>query len=118
MNWYNANFSSRRLLTRASSTTHFTSLPVFTAIMFGCLVAGRLLQTNLQQIDETHAIFELPSAGSINHICVFLLGTGELYLHHGSGHRAERSAVVPFPDGYGATVHFFWPGKGFQLLGM
>jgi len=25
---------------------------------------------------------------------------------------------VPFPDGYGATVHFFWPGKGFQLLGM
>jgi Protein of unknown function (DUF775) len=26
--------------------------------------------------------------------------------------------LVPFPDGYGATVHFFWPGKGFQLLGM
>jgi hypothetical protein len=25
---------------------------------------------------------------------------------------------VPFPEGYGATVHFFWPGKGFQLLGM
>ena len=25
---------------------------------------------------------------------------------------------MPFPDGYGATVHFFWPGKGFQLLGM
>jgi hypothetical protein len=25
---------------------------------------------------------------------------------------------VPFPDGYGATVHFFWPDKGFQLLGM
>ncbi|EIW53670.1 DUF775-domain-containing protein [Trametes versicolor FP-101664 SS1] len=68
--------------------------------MFGCLVAGRLLQTNLQQVDETHAIFELPSAGSINHVCVFLLGT------------------APFPDGYGATVHFFWPGKGFQLLGM
>ncbi|PIL29323.1 hypothetical protein GSI_09374 [Ganoderma sinense ZZ0214-1] len=68
--------------------------------MFGCVVAGRPLQTNLQQIDETHAIFELPSAGSINHVSVFLLGT------------------VPFPDGYGATVHFFWPGKGFQLLGM
>ncbi len=44
--------------------------------MFGCLVAGRPLQTNLQQIDETHAIFELPAAGSINHVCVFLLGTG------------------------------------------
>ncbi|KAH9917986.1 DUF775-domain-containing protein [Fomitopsis serialis] len=68
--------------------------------MFGCCVAGRLLQTNLQQIDETHAMFELPNASTINHICVFLLGT------------------VPFPDGYGATVHLHWPGKGFQLLGM
>lgn len=68
--------------------------------MFGCLVAGRLLQTNLQQVDDTHAFFELQSAGSINHICVFLLGT------------------VPFPDGYGAAVHFHWPEKGFQLLGM
>ncbi|EGN92165.1 hypothetical protein SERLA73DRAFT_191499 [Serpula lacrymans var. lacrymans S7.3] len=68
--------------------------------MFGCCVAGRLLQTNLQQIDETHALFELPAASTINHICVFLLGT------------------MSFPDGYGATVHFFWPGKGFQLLGM
>ncbi|KAJ7866461.1 hypothetical protein B0H14DRAFT_3593998 [Mycena olivaceomarginata] len=68
--------------------------------MFGCCVAGRLLQTNLQQVDETHALFELPNAGAINHVCVFLLGT------------------VPFPDGYGCTVHFYWPGKGFQLLGM
>ena len=48
--------------------------------MFGCCVAGRLLQTNLQQIDETKAAFELPAAESINHICVFLLGTG-LYTH-------------------------------------
>ncbi|KAL9709340.1 hypothetical protein Ac2012v2_007696 [Leucoagaricus gongylophorus] len=68
--------------------------------MFGCCIAGRLLQTNLQQVDETHALFELPQASTINHVCVFLLGT------------------VPFPDGYAATVHFFWPGKGFQLLGM
>ncbi|KAI0711094.1 DUF775-domain-containing protein [Fomitopsis betulina] len=68
--------------------------------MFGCCIAGRLLQTNLQQIDDTHAVFELPNAETINHLCVFLLGT------------------VPFPDGYGATVHFHWPGKGFQLLGM
>ncbi|KAI0089584.1 hypothetical protein BDY19DRAFT_111343 [Irpex rosettiformis] len=67
--------------------------------MFGCCVAGRLLQTNLQQIDETHACFELPEAENINHICVFLLGPA-------------------FPVGYGATVHLFWPGKGFQLLGM
>ena len=68
--------------------------------MFGCCVAGRLMQTNLQQVDETHALFELPNASAINHVCVFLLGT------------------VPFPDGYGAAVHFHWPGKGFQLLGM
>jgi len=68
--------------------------------MFGCVVAGRLLQTNLQQVDEAHALFELPNASAINHVCVFLLGT------------------VPFPEGYGATVHFHWPGKGFQLLGM
>jgi len=26
--------------------------------------------------------------------------------------------TVPFPDGFGATVHFFWPGKGSQVLGM
>lgn len=68
--------------------------------MFGCCVAGRLLQTNLQQVDETHAYFELPNASTINHLTVFLLGT------------------IPFPDGYGAAVHFYWPGKGFQLLGM
>lgn len=68
--------------------------------MFGCCVAGRLLQTNLEQVDETHVVFQLENSTSINHICVFLLGT------------------VPFPPGYGATVHFHWPGKGFQLLGM
>ncbi|KAJ7669212.1 hypothetical protein DFH06DRAFT_1267353 [Mycena polygramma] len=66
--------------------------------MFGCCVAGRLLQTNLQQIDETHALFELPAASQINHVCVFL--------------------TTPFPDGFGCTVHFYWPGRGFQLLGM
>jgi len=68
--------------------------------MFGCCVAGRLLQTNLQQVDETHALFEIPAAEKVNHVCVFLLGT------------------VAFPEGYGATVHFFWPGKGSQVLGM
>ncbi|KAJ7050441.1 hypothetical protein C8F01DRAFT_689209 [Mycena amicta] len=68
--------------------------------MFGCCVAGRPLETNLQQIDETHAMFELPAASSINHVCVFLVGPDA------------------FPEGYGCTVHFFWPGRGFQLLGM
>ncbi|KAG9313741.1 hypothetical protein JVU11DRAFT_6096 [Chiua virens] len=68
--------------------------------MFGCCVAGRLLQTNLQQVDETHALFEIPAAEKVNHVCVFLLGT------------------IPFPEGYGATVHFFWPGRGSRVLGM
>lgn len=39
----------------------------------------------------------------------------ELGLNRCSNHRV---CVVPFPEGYGATVHFHWPGKGFQLLGM
>jgi hypothetical protein len=45
--------------------------------MFGCVVAGRLLQTGLTQVDETHAYFELANADAINHVCVFLLGTGK-----------------------------------------
>ncbi|KAF6756018.1 hypothetical protein DFP72DRAFT_964694, partial [Ephemerocybe angulata] len=68
--------------------------------MFGCVVAGRPLQTDLTTVDATHAYFSLPHASSINHIALFLTGT------------------VPFPAGVGASVHFFWPGKGFQLLGM
>jgi hypothetical protein len=44
--------------------------------MFGCVVAGRLLQTDLTQVDDTHAFFALPHAEAINHVCVFLLGTG------------------------------------------
>jgi len=80
------------------TSSNYSPLPA--TKMFGCLVAGRVVQTNLQQVDETHALFELPNASTINHICVFLLGT------------------VPFPEGYGATVHFHWPGKGFQQLGM
>ena len=51
------------------------SYPAITT-MFGCLVAGRLPQTNLQQIDETRAVFEIPAATTVNHICVFLLGSG------------------------------------------
>ncbi|OZJ06945.1 hypothetical protein BZG36_00138 [Bifiguratus adelaidae] len=68
--------------------------------MFGCIVAGRLVQTNLQQVDVNKWIFELPEAASINHIVVFLLGT------------------IPFEPGNAATVHFLWPGKDWHLLGM
>ncbi|KAH7882904.1 DUF775-domain-containing protein [Phlebopus sp. FC_14] len=85
--------------------------------MFGYCVAGRFLETNLQRVDDTHALFEIPAAEKVNHICVFLLGTGML------GPLILTRIIynlhkVPFPEGYGATVHFFWPGKGSQVLGM
>ncbi|RXW21494.1 hypothetical protein EST38_g4364 [Candolleomyces aberdarensis] len=71
--------------------------------MFGCVIAGRPLlpPSSLTQVDPTHAYFALPFPPStINHITLFLTGD------------------VPFPPGFGASVHFFWPGKGFQVLGM
>ncbi|OCF78167.1 hypothetical protein I204_00104 [Kwoniella mangroviensis CBS 8886] len=68
--------------------------------MFGAIVAGRLVQTNLQQIDETHFVFPLEQPYEINHLTVFLLGT------------------IPFPEGYGASVHFAWPGKEYIPLGV
>ncbi|KAJ1994911.1 hypothetical protein GGI25_001214 [Coemansia spiralis] len=67
--------------------------------MFGCIVAGRLVQTNLQQVDVNKYVFELSDAQNINHIVVFLLGT------------------IPFESGYAATVHLLWPNKSWQLLG-
>ncbi|CEG84432.1 hypothetical protein RMATCC62417_18235 [Rhizopus microsporus] len=67
--------------------------------MFGCIAAGRLVQTNLQQVDVNKYVFELADAQNINHIVVFLLGT------------------IPFEPGYAATVHLLWPNKEWQLLG-
>ncbi|KAF9319209.1 hypothetical protein BG003_009669 [Podila horticola] len=68
--------------------------------MFGCIVAGRLVQTNLQQVDVNKFTFQLDDAENINHIVVFLLGT------------------IPFQPGYAATVHLLWPNKTWQLLGV
>ncbi|KAI8342264.1 hypothetical protein BC941DRAFT_412292 [Chlamydoabsidia padenii] len=67
--------------------------------MFGCIAAGRLVQTNLQQVDVNKYIFELSDAQSINHLVVFLLGN------------------IPFEPGFAATVHLLWPNKDWQLLG-
>ncbi|KAK6515640.1 hypothetical protein TWF506_007963 [Arthrobotrys conoides] len=67
--------------------------------MFGCICAGRQVQTNLQAVSQTEFLFVLPSAQTINHIVVFLLPDTQL------------------PPGYAATVYFQWPGKPFQLLG-
>ena len=71
--------------------------------MFGCLAAGRLVQTNLQQVDANKYVFVLPDAKSIHHVVVFLTG------------------AQAFQPGLAATVHFGWPGAdgviGWQYLG-
>ncbi|ORX47972.1 DUF775-domain-containing protein [Hesseltinella vesiculosa] len=67
--------------------------------MFGCIAAGRLVQTNLQQVDVNKYVLELAEAQSVNHLVVFLLGN------------------VPFEPGYAATVHLLWQNKDWQLLG-
>ncbi|KAF7728735.1 hypothetical protein EC973_005572 [Apophysomyces ossiformis] len=68
--------------------------------MFGCIAAGRLVQTNLQQVDVNKYVFELSDAQTINHLVVFLLGT------------------IPFEPGFAATVHLLWPNKEWQFLGI
>jgi hypothetical protein len=45
--------------------------------MFGCVVAGRLVQTDLKVADETHAYIEIQNSEAINHVCVFLTGTSK-----------------------------------------
>lgn len=67
--------------------------------MFGLCIAGRLPQTPSSQPDETHLVFTLQDAQSINHVTVFMDGT------------------TPFPAGYAATVHFLLPGGDWKLLG-
>ncbi|XP_035678297.1 protein Hikeshi-like [Branchiostoma floridae] len=70
--------------------------------MFGCIVAGRLVQTDPQQMSETQFVFTLSDADSINHIVVFLTGT------------------TPFPDGLCGAVYFGYPnpdGMAWQFLG-
>ncbi|CAO3599472.1 unnamed protein product [Absidia cylindrospora] len=67
--------------------------------MFGCIAAGKLVQTNIQQVDVDKYVFELENAQTINHLVVFLLGT------------------IPFKPGLAATVHLLWPNKDWQLLG-
>uniref|UniRef100_A0A667Y247 Protein Hikeshi n=1 Tax=Myripristis murdjan TaxID=586833 RepID=A0A667Y247_9TELE len=70
--------------------------------MFGCLVAGRLVQTDAVQVSADKFVFNLPDYESVNHVVVFMLGT------------------VPFPDGMGGAVYFSFPAAGgqvWQLLG-
>jgi hypothetical protein len=70
--------------------------------MFGILIAGRLVQTDMQQVGETQFLFNIQDADNINHIVVFMTGQ------------------TPFPDGFGGAVYFCWPstsGPSWQLLG-
>jgi len=67
--------------------------------MFGCICSGRPVQTNLQIVSDTEALFLLPNAHAINHIVVFLLPETIL------------------PPNTAAAIHYSWPGKPFQLLG-
>ncbi|KAM3842175.1 protein Hikeshi [Diretmus argenteus] len=71
--------------------------------MFGCLVAGRLVQTDAVQVASDKFVFNLPDYENVNHVVVFMLGT------------------VPFPAGVGGAVYFSFPdpagGQVWQLLG-
>ncbi|KAJ6647783.1 Protein OPI10 like, partial [Pseudolycoriella hygida] len=56
--------------------------------MLGCIVSGRLVQTDFQQVGETQFLINIPDADNINHIVVFLTG------------------VVPLPNGSAGSVYF------------
>ncbi|CAF89643.1 unnamed protein product, partial [Tetraodon nigroviridis] len=73
--------------------------------MFGCVVAGRLVQTDAVQVSPDKFVFHLADYESVNHVVVFMLGT------------------VAFPAGMGGAVYFSFPdpssagGPVWQLLG-
>lgn len=73
--------------------------------MFGCLLAGRLVQTDAVQVAPDKFVFNLADYESVNHVVVFMLGT------------------VPFPAGMGGAVYFSFPEpasggqQAWQLLG-
>lgn len=71
--------------------------------MFGLIVAGRLVQTDFRQVNETKFVITIPDADNTNHIVVFMTGQ------------------IPFPEGMGGGVYFCWPnpaGPSWQLLGI
>ncbi|KAK9462412.1 uncharacterized protein V1516DRAFT_620838 [Lipomyces oligophaga] len=72
--------------------------------MFGAICAGRQVQTNLQQLDQSKFVFMVEDGASINYIVVFLL-PGKL------------TNVAELDPAMAASVYFQWPGKPFQLLG-
>ncbi|XP_037652210.1 protein Hikeshi [Sebastes umbrosus] len=75
--------------------------------MFGCVVAGRLVQTDAVQVAPDKFVFTVPDYQTVKHVVVFMLGS------------------VPFPAGMGGAVYFSYPnqdpvpggGAVWQLLG-
>nr|XP_039255984.1 protein Hikeshi-like [Styela clava] len=59
--------------------------------MFAVLVAGRLVQTDVHQIEEMKVLFDLEDITDANHIVVFMTGQ------------------TPFPDGFGGAVYLNLP---------
>eukprot|EP01116_Phalansterium_solitarium_P014072 TRINITY_DN31597_c0_g1_i1.p2 TRINITY_DN31597_c0_g1~~TRINITY_DN31597_c0_g1_i1.p2 ORF type:complete len:195 (-),score=78.13 TRINITY_DN31597_c0_g1_i1:184-768(-) len=68
--------------------------------MFGCIVAGRLVQTNLVQVDQLKYAFVLEHGQQINYVVVFMTGAAAL------------------PAGSAASVYFqLPPSPDWQFLG-
>ncbi|XP_053670138.1 protein OPI10 homolog [Anopheles nili] len=69
----------------------------------GVIVSGRLVQTDFQQISDSHFLITIPDADNVNHVVVFLTG------------------AIPFPEGMAGGVYFSWPDPNappsWQLLG-
>lgn len=69
----------------------------------GVICAGRLVQTDFQQIADAQFLITIPEADNVNHVVVFLTGT------------------TPFPEGMAGAVYFSWPDPtappAWQFLG-
>ncbi|XP_055311526.1 protein OPI10 homolog [Sitodiplosis mosellana] len=71
--------------------------------MLGCIVSGRLVQMDFQQVEEGKFLLNIPEADNINHIVIFLTG------------------AIPLPAGLAGAVYFSWPDPNappnWQFLG-
>ncbi|XP_031640627.1 protein OPI10 homolog [Contarinia nasturtii] len=69
--------------------------------MLGCIVSGRLVQMDFQQVDEGKFLLNIPEADNINHIVIFLTDA--------------------IPVGLAGAVYFSWPDPvappSWQFLG-
>lgn len=64
---------------------------------FGCIVAGRALQTNLQQLTADKFKFDIEDAVSVNHFVVFV--------------------TAALPDGVGVAVYCAFSDADWSFLG-